>query len=309
MSSPEAEEVVPDEPLEPLLDETDDDLREETREQSRANLAVYLAEIGRIPLLSREEEHALALRVRAGDARAKERMVEANLRLVVQIARRYLNRGLPLPDLIEEGNLGVLRAVEKFDPTRGTRFSTYATWWIRQAVVRALANQARTIRIPVHVGLLLARYQREQQRLMQELGRVPTTEELAKAMNSSVEQVEELEEVRQQQTLSLETPIGQEEEGRLADVVADPSADPSIALTSLFRERTDLVSVLDDLAANERTVLRRRFGLEGEPSETLEAIGRTLGLTRERVRQIEAAGLRKLRALLAARGVDASDVF
>ena len=299
--------AIPDEPIEVLVDAEDTELRDETRETSRANLGVYLKEISRIKLLTREEEAELARRARAGDETAKAHLIEANLRLVVQIARRYLNRGLPLPDLIEEGNLGLLRAVEKFEPERGLRFSTYGTWWIRQAIVRALANQARTIRLPVHVGLLLGRYQREQQRLMQELGRMPTTEELAKAMNSSLEQIEELEEVRQQQTLSLETPVGQEQEGRLADVVPDPAADPNIALTALFRERTDLVSVLDDLAVNERTVLRRRFGLEGGPAETLESIGRGLGLTRERVRQIEAAGLRKLRALLAARGVDASD--
>jgi RNA polymerase primary sigma factor len=309
MSSPEAEEVVPDEPLEPLLDETDADLREETREQSRANLAVYLAEIGRIPLLSREEEHALALRVRAGDARAKERMVEANLRLVVQIARRYLNRGLPLPDLIEEGNLGLLRAVEKFDPTRGTRFSTYATWWIRQAVVRALANQARTIRLPVHVELLLARYVREQRRLTQSLGRVPSTAELAAALGLGEQEVEELEEVRQQ-PVSLDAPVGGgERETTLGDMIADRTADSSDSFVSLFRERADLVSVLDDLAANERTVLRRRFGLEGDPPETLETIGQRLRLSRERIRQIESAALRKLRGLLRARGIDAADLM
>ena len=226
----------------------------------------------------------------------------------MQIARRYLNRGLPLPDLIEEGNLGLLRAVEKFDPERGLRFSTYGVWWIRHAIVRALANQARTIRIPVHVGLLLARYQREYQRLMQEIGRPPTPEELAKALKTTVDEIEELEEVRQQQPLSLDTPVGHEQ-GRLADVVADPSADPSSLLTELFRKRADLVSVFDDLAANERTVLRRRFGLEGNTPETLETIGKSLGLTRERVRQIEGAGLRKLRALLGARGVNASDLF
>ena len=302
------DEAIPDEPIDVLVDVEDTEVRDETRETSRANLGVYLKEISRIKLLTREEEADLARRARAGDEAAKSRMVEANLRLVVQIARRYLNRGLPLPDLIEEGNLGLLRAVEKFEPERGLRFSTYGTWWIRQAIVRALANQARTIRIPVHVGLLLARYQREQQRLMQELGRTPTIEEIAKAMNTTVEQIEELEEVRQQQTLSLETPVGQEE-GRLADFVADPGADPSVVLTNLFRERTDLVSVLDDLAANERTVLRRRFGLEGDDPETLETIGKHLGLTRERVRQIEAGGLRKLRGLLNARGVDASDLF
>ena len=303
--SSEADEVVPDEPLDALADEVDHDVREETRATSRENLRVYLKEIVGIPLLSREDEAALARRARAGDADAKARLTEANLRLVVQIARRYLNRGLSLPDLIEEGNLGLLRAVEKFDAERGTRFSTYATWWIRQAIVRALANQARTIRLPVHVGLLLARYKREQQRLTQALARPPTTEELATALGTTVEQVEELEEIRQQ-PVSLETPIG-EGAGRVSDLIADPSADPRAALVSLFRARADLVSVLDDLAANERTVLRRRFGLEGDPPEKLEAIGQRLGLTRERIRQIESAGLRKLRALLAARGIDASD--
>jgi len=297
---------VPDEPLDTLVDEVDNDVREETRATSRENLRVYLKEIGRIALLTREQEGELARRVRGGDADAKARLTEANLRLVVQIARRYLNRGLPLPDLIEEGNIGLLRAVEKFDGDRGTRFSTYATWWIRQAIVRALANQARTIRLPVHVGLLLARYKREQQRLTQELERAPTIEEIAAAMGTTVDQLEELEEIRQQ-PVSLETPIGQG--GRVHDLIADPSADPLDALVSLFRERADLVSVLDDLAANERTVLRRRFGLEGDPPEKLETIGHRLGLTRERIRQIEGTGLRKLRALLGARGIDAADLF
>jgi RNA polymerase primary sigma factor len=303
--SEEAE--VPDEPLDTLVDETDNEVREETRATSRENLRVYLNEIRRIALLSREEEVELARRTHAGDAAAKSRLTEANLRLVVQIARRYLNRGLPLPDLIEEGNLGLLRAVEKFDGTRGTRFSTYATWWIRQAIVRALANQARTIRLPVHVGLLLARYKREQQRLTQELERAPTMEELAAAMGTTVDQLEELEEI-QQRPVSLDAPIG-EGKGRVSDLVPDPSADPRDALVSFFRERADLVSVLDDLAANERTVLRRRFGLEGDPPEKLEAIGQRLGLTRERIRQIEAAGLRKLRVLLGARGIDAADLL
>jgi RNA polymerase primary sigma factor len=305
--SKEAEETVPDEPLDTLVDAEDHEVREETRATSRENLRVYLKEIEGIPLLSREQEGELARRIRADDAGAKARLTEANLRLVVQIARRYLNRGLPLPDLIEEGNIGLLRAVEKFDGERGTRFSTYATWWIRQAIVRALANQARTIRLPVHVELLLGRYKREQQRLTQELERPPTMEELAAAMGTTVDQVEELEEIRLQ-PVSLETPIG-EGKGRVEDLIADPSADPRQALISLFRERTDLVTVLDDLAANERTVLRRRFGLEGDPPEKLEAIGQRLGLTRERIRQIEAAGLRKLRALLGARGIDAADLL
>jgi len=302
--SEEAEEAVPDQPLDTLVDEVDNEVREETRETSRENLRVYLKEISRIPLLSREDEVALARRVREGDAAARARLTEANLRLVVQIARRYLNRGLPLPDLIEEGNIGLLRAVEKFDGTRGTRFSTYATWWIRQAVVRALANQARTIRLPVHVELLLGRYQREQQRLSQALERPPTMEELAAALGTTVEQIEEI----RQQPVSLETPVG-EGAGRVSDLVADPSADPSSAIAALFRERANLVTVLDDLAATERTVLRRRFGLEGDPPESLEAIGRRLGMTRERIRQIEGGGLRKLRALLAARGIDATDLL
>jgi RNA polymerase sigma factor (sigma-70 family) len=307
MSSREAEETVPDEPLEPLVDVVDEDVRDETRETSRANLGVYLAEISRIPLLTRDEEQELARRVRASDEAAKQRMIEANLRLVVQIARRYLNRGLPLPDLIEEGNLGLLRAVEKFEPERGTRFSTYATGWIRQAVTRALANQARTIRLPVHVEVLLTRYLREQQRLTQRLGRAPTTAELAQALGTSEREIAELEEVRQH-PVSLDAPAGAESTATLGDLIADRAAVRSDTLAELFRDRADLVSVLDDLAANERTVLRRRFGLEGDAPETLEAIGRRLGLSRERVRQLEGSGLRKLRALLKARGIDASDL-
>ncbi len=305
--SDDTDETVPNQPLDTIADEIDEDVREETRETSLGNLRVYLKEISRIPLLSRDEEGDLARRVRAGDEVAKARLAEANLRLVVQVARRYLNRGLPLPDLIEEGNLGLLRAVEKFDADRGVRFSTYAVWWIRQAIVRALANQARMIRLPVHVELLLGRYAKEQERLTQALGRRPTAPELAAALGLSVEQVEELEEIRQR-PVPLDARVG-EGQSRVSDLVADPDSDPSDAAGAFFRSRADLVSVLDDLAANERTVLRCRFGLEGDEPETLEAIGHRLGLTRERVRQIEAAGLRKLRALLAARGVDASDLF
>ena len=301
--SSEAEEI-PDEPLEPLLDVVDVDARPETRDTNRANLGVYLREISRLPLLSREEEGVLARRVRQGDEAAKARMVESNLRLVVQIARRYRNRGLPLLDLIEEGNLGLLHAVEKFDPDRNTRFSTYATWWIRQAVTRALANQARIVRLPVHVEALLGRYVREQQRLTQAMGRPPTSEELARALKTTVEEIEELEEIRQH-PVSLDAPVAGGA-ATLGDVIAD-RVDPVETFSALMRRRDDLVSVLDDLAANERTVLRHRFGLEGDAPETLEAIGARLGLSRERVRQIEGAGLRKLRALLAARGVHDAD--
>jgi RNA polymerase sigma factor (sigma-70 family) len=307
VSVSDADDVIRDEPLDALVDAEDVDQREETRDTSRTNLAVYFQEIAGIPLLTAAEETALGRRVQAGDEAAKQRMVEANLRLVVQIARRYRNRGLALPDLIEEGNIGLLRAVEKFDPDRGARFSTYATWWIRQAVTRALANQARTIRLPVHVEMLLGRYAREHKRLTQELGRTPNAEELAKALGTSEEQVAELEELRLQ-PLSLDRPATPELP-RLSDIIPDASADPATTLTRLFRARADLVAVFDDLAPNERTVLRHRFGLEGNEPETLEAIGQRMGYSRERIRQIEAAGLRKLRALLSARGIDASDLL
>ena len=307
MSVSDADDVIPDEPLDALVDAEDVDQREETRDTSCTNLAVYFQEIAGIPLLTAAEETALGRRVQAGDEAAKQRMVEANLRLVVQIARRYRNRGLALPDLIEEGNIGLLRAVEKFDPDRGARFSTYATWWIRQAVTRALANQARTIRLPVHVEMLLGRYAREHKRLTQELGRTPNAEELAKALGTSEEQVAELEELRLQ-PLSLDRPATPELP-RLSDIIPDASADPATTLTRLFRARADLVAVFDDLAPNERTVLRHRFGLEGNEPETLEAIGQRMGYSRERIRQIETAGLRKLRALLSARGIDASDLL
>jgi len=302
---PEAE-VIPDAPLDELVEVPDSHTREEIRATSRANLGRYLSEISRIALLSRDEEATLGRRIQAGDQEARARLIEANLRLVVQIARRYLNRGLPLPDLIEEGNLGLMRAAEKFEPERGTRFSTYATWWIRHAVVRALANQARMIRLPVHVEALLGRYAKEQARLTQALNRPPTPEEMAAALHTSVEQVRELDEIRQP-PVSLDAPTGPEDTA-LHDVVPDASADPSVSLGALLRARTDLTSILDDLAANERTVLRRRFGLDGGSGETLEAIGQRLSLSRERVRQIEANGLRKLRALLTARGIAPGDL-
>ncbi len=296
----ETEELIPDEPLEPLLETADDELEPASRDASRANLALYFKEIRRIALLGRDEEVALARGLRAGDEGAKARLIEANLRLVVHIARRYMNRGLPLQDLIEEGNLGLIRAAEKFDPDRGTRFSTSATWWIRQAVTRALANQARMIRLPVHVELLLGRYQREQQRLTQQLGRTPTREEVARELKISAEQLAKLEEIRRP-PLSLETPAG--------SAVADPSGDPAARLRQFLQERREFAGLLGDLAENERRVLRLRFGLDGDEPHTLDAIGRALGLTRERIRQIETAGLGKLRVMLTARGVDASDLL
>lgn len=276
-------------------------------ERAAANLSEYVREISRIPLLTADEEQALARRVQAGDLEAERRMVEANLGLVFRVARRYRRRGLPLADLIAEGNLGLLRAVRKFRPDRGTRFATYATWWVRQAIVRALANQARVIRLPVHVEMLLGRYAKEKERLTQELGRPPSLEEVARALEMPADQLAELEEIRQQ-PLSLQTPVGEAGRVTLLDLVADPTWEPPSGLAALLRERADLAGLLGDLPERERTVIRLRFGLEGEEALTLQAIGQRLGLTRERVRQIEGAGLKRLRALLAARGVDPSEL-
>ncbi len=280
----------------------------DTAARNREILSLYLDDIRRIKLLTPEEEQDLAHRARAGDAEAERRLVEANLRLVVSIARRYLNRGLSLLDLIEEGNVGLLHAARKFLPERGTRFSTYATWWIRQAVVRALANQARTIRLPVHVALLLGQCAKKRNALTQELGRAPTTEELAQALGWPVSEIEQLESLRQQ-PLSLDAPPADDGKGSLSDLIADTSVTPGEGLVAILRARADLAGVLEDLPDAERTVVTLRFGLDGDEPMTLERIGRRMGLTRERVRQIEAAALKRLRVLLAARGVSASDLL
>lgn len=302
-----------DEPLETLTAKSAAELGgpdnpPETIERTREILSLYLQEIARVKLLTAEEEQALARRVQAGDTQAERELVEANLRLVVHIARRYLNRGLSLLDLIEEGNVGLLHAARKFRADRGTRFSTYATWWIRQAVVRALANQARMIRLPVHVELLLARCLKRRDELAQELGRAPTTEELAAALGWPVSEVEHLESLRQH-PVSLDAPPREEGRPNLHDVVEDPSGTPGEGLGAVLRARADLAGVLQDLPDTERTVVALRFGLGNEEPLTLENIGRRLGVTRERVRQIEAAALRRLRALLAARDVKPSDLL
>jgi RNA polymerase sigma factor (sigma-70 family) len=302
-----------DESLESLLSKPANELAEPQQSAERATrdreiLALYLEDIRRVKLLTPEQEQDLARRVQAGDAQAERQLVEANLRLVVTIARRYLNRGLSLLDLIEEGNVGLLHAARKFRPDRGTRFSTYATWWIRQAVVRALANQARTIRLPVHVELLLGRSTKKRRVLTQELGRAPTNEELAQALGWPVSEVEHLESLRQQ-PLSLDAPTGNEGKARLLDVVRDTSAVPGEGLAAILRARADLAGVLQDLPDSERKVLTLRFGLGDEEPMTLERIGQRLGVTRERVRQIESAALRRMRALLAAREVRPSDLL
>ena len=276
------------------------------REEARALLSVYLREISGLPLLTPEEEVTLAGRVASGDRDAERRMIEANLRLVVKIARRYVNRGLPLMDLIEEGNLGLMRAVSKFLPEKGCRFSTYATWWIRQGIVRALANQARLIRLPVHMELLLGKYARTKKELTQRLGRVPSLGEIAEAMELPVEQLRELEEIAHP-PVSLETPVGKDGRGVLGDVVkASPKESPG-QIEAFLRERPGLMALLGDLSPTERTVLELRFGLTDEEPLTLEAIGERMGLTRERIRQIEDSALKKLRAQFEARGVGPTD--
>jgi len=300
------------EPLETLLSRDPAELaghkeKPEAAARGRELLSLYLRDIAKVPLLTPDEEQELARRVQAGDASAERRLTEANLRLVVRVARRYLHRGLSLLDLIEEGNLGLLHAVRKFQPGRGTRFSTYAVWWIRQAVTRALANQARTIRLPVHVEQLLGQYARKKQSLTQELGRAPTTEEIAKAMGQPLDEVEHLERVSQR-PVSLDSPVGPDGSSTLQDIVKDGDPPPG-GLATMLRAREDLAGLLEDLPDQERTVVRLRFGLLGEPPLTLEAIGKRLGVTRERVRQVEGAALQRLRRLLAARGVDAGDLL
>jgi RNA polymerase primary sigma factor len=273
---------------------------EDVTPAARNVLALYLAEIGRIPRLTREEEIALARGAAAGDAEAERRLVEAHLRLVVKTARRYVNRGLSLPDLIEEGNLGLLRAVRTFRWDRGTRFATYAIWWIRQFIVRAIANQARLIRLPVHVEALLSKYRREKARLTERLERPPTLAELAAALEVSAERLEGLAEIAAT-PLSLDAPIG-EGGSVLQDITPDREQPGSDAVVDLLRRQVGLREILDTLSPRERTVITLRFGLEDDAPMTLEAIGQRLGVTREGVRQIESAALRKLRARLEARG-------
>ena len=255
---------------------------------------MYLKEIGKVPLLSAEEEIELAKRMELGDQEAKHRLSEANLRLVVSIAKRYVGRGMLFLDLIQEGNLGLLKAVEKFDYRKGYKFSTYATWWIRQAITRAIADQARTIRIPVHMVETINKLIRVSRQLLQELGREPSPEEIAEEMNMPVDRVREILKISQE-PVSLETPIGEEEDSHLGDFIQDDNVPvPSDAAAfTLLKEQ--LVEVLGTLTEREQKVLRLRFGLDDGRARTLEEVGKEFNVTRERIRQIEAKALRKLR--------------
>ena len=301
------EEAEPLPPIDELVPDTEDLAQvEEVPPEELANIAydenggsddsvrMYLKEIGKVPLLSAEEEFALATLIAEGDEQAKHRMEEANLRLVVSIAKRYVGRKLQLLDLIQEGNLGLIKAVDRFDVTKGYKFSTYATWWIRQAITRAIADQGRTVRIPVHMVETINRTIRLTRQLSQELGRDPTTEEIAGALGMSVEKVRDIL-TAAQEPVSLETPIGEEDNSHLGDFIPDEGAsDPAeIAARVMLREKLD--EVLDTLTPREKMVLVLRFGLVDGRSRTLEEVGKHFSVTRERIRQIEAKALRKIR--------------
>lgn len=255
---------------------------------------VYLKEIGRVPLLTSEEEIELAIRISDGDVSAKQRLSEANLRLVVSIAKRYLGRGMQFLDLIQEGNLGLIKAVEKFDYTKGFKFSTYATWWIRQAITRAIADQARTIRIPVHMVETINKVKKVQSQLLHQNGHEPSADEIAAEIDMPVDKVREIMRVAQE-PVSLETPIGEEEDSHLGDFIPDNEAPAPADAASHTMLREQLSDVLSTLTPREEKVLRLRFGLEDGRSRTLEEVGKEFNVTRERIRQIEAKALRKLR--------------
>ena len=255
---------------------------------------MYLKEIGKVPLLTAEEEIELAKKMEQGDEDAKKRLAEANLRLVVSIAKRYVGRGMLFLDLIQEGNLGLIKAVEKFDYRKGYKFSTYATWWIRQAITRAIADQARTIRIPVHMVETINKLIRVSRQLLQELGREPTPEEIAEEMDMSVERVREILKISQE-PVSLETPIGEEEDSHLGDFIQDDNVPVPADAAAFTLRKEQLVEVLGTLTEREQKVLRLRFGLDDGRARTLEEVGKEFNVTRERIRQIEAKALRKLR--------------
>ena len=273
---------------------TDEELLGSNSAKVNDPVRMYLKEIGVVPLLSNEEEKELAIAVENGDLEAKQRLAEANLRLVVSIAKRYVGRGMLFLDLIQEGNLGLIKAVEKFDYNKGFKFSTYATWWIRQAITRAIADQARTIRIPVHMVETINKLVREQRNLLQELGQDPTPEQIAERMDMTPDKVREILKIAQE-PVSLETPIGEEDDSHLGDFIEDEVIENPVDYTTRVVLREQLDEVLDTLTDREENVLRLRFGLDDGKMRTLEDVGKVFNVTRERIRQIEAKALRKLR--------------
>ena len=273
---------------------TDEELLGSNSAKVNDPVRMYLKEIGVVPLLSNEEEKELAIAVENGDLEAKQRLAEANLRLVVSIAKRYVGRGMQFLDLIQEGNMGLMKAVDKFDYSKGFKFSTYATWWIRQAITRAIADQARTIRIPVHMVETINKLVREQRNLLQELGQDPTPEQIAERMEMTPDKVREILKIAQE-PVSLETPIGEEDDSHLGDFIEDEVIENPVDYTTRVVLREQLDEVLDTLTDREENVLRLRFGLDDGKMRTLEDVGKVFNVTRERIRQIEAKALRKLR--------------
>ena len=273
---------------------TDEELLGSNSAKVNDPVRMYLKEIGVVPLLSNEEEKELAIAVENGDLEAKQRLAEANLRLVVSIAKRYVGRGMQFLDLIQEGNMGLMKAVDKFDYSKGFKFSTYATWWIRQAITRAIADQARTIRIPVHMVETINKLVREQRNLLQELGQDPTPEQIAERMDMTPDKVREILKIAQE-PVSLETPIGEEDDSHLGDFIEDEVIENPVDYTTRVVLREQLDEVLDTLTDREENVLRLRFGLDDGKMRTLEDVGKVFNVTRERIRQIEAKALRKLR--------------
>lgn len=273
---------------------TDEELLGSNSAKVNDPVRMYLKEIGVVPLLSNEEEKELAIAVENGDLEAKQRLAESNLRLVVSIAKRYVGRGMQFLDLIQEGNMGLMKAVDKFDYSKGFKFSTYATWWIRQAITRAIADQARTIRIPVHMVETINKLVREQRNLLQELGQDPTPEQIAERMDMTPDKVREILKIAQE-PVSLETPIGEEDDSHLGDFIEDEVIENPVDYTTRVVLREQLDEVLDTLTDREENVLRLRFGLDDGKMRTLEDVGKVFNVTRERIRQIEAKALRKLR--------------
>ena len=273
---------------------TDEELLGSNSAKVNDPVRMYLKEIGVVPLLTNEEEQELAILVEQGDTDAKQRLAEANHRLVVSIAKRYVGRGMQFLDLIQEGNMGLMKAVDKFDYTKGFKFSTYATWWIRQAITRAIADQARTIRIPVHMVETINKLVREQRNLLQELGQDPTPEQIAERMDMTPDKVREILKIAQE-PVSLETPIGEEDDSHLGDFIEDEVIENPVDYTTRVVLREQLDEVLDTLTDREENVLRLRFGLDDGKMRTLEDVGKVFNVTRERIRQIEAKALRKLR--------------